>query len=146
MGRSVSTEDLIEINKIRAQANLPPIDQYGALAVVRPRGNQPDGTPDSGLLGEQNAQEVRIDGMALEAQWAGDSCMGESTRCSVPTKSYIGLCDGTEEPAGSQTPEEGEVLEDEEGAYSPPDAEVSQSIIDQVDAMIAKKKGKLARW
>ncbi|KAJ4382436.1 hypothetical protein N0V86_002771 [Didymella sp. IMI 355093] len=146
MGRSASTEDLVEINKIRAQAGLPPADQYGALAVVRPRGNQPDETPDSGLPGEQNAQEVRIDGMPLEAQWAGDSYIGESARCSVPTESYIRLCDSAEEPAESQAPEESEVFEDEESAYSPPDAKVSESIIDQVDAMIAEEKGRLARW
>lgn len=41
--------------------------------------------------------------------------------------------------------EEGEVLEGEDGAYSPANAAVSASIVDQADALIAEERGRLPR-
>lgn len=52
---------------------------------------------------------------------------------SIETQDMPGQCDR----------EGGEVIEDEEGVYSPPDAENPVSIIDQVDELIAEEKGRL---
>lgn len=58
---------------------------------------------------------------------------GRTADASAEAQGVLGRCDR----------EEGEVIEDEEGSYSPPDADIPVSIIDQVDELIAEEKGKL---
>lgn len=109
----ISTVDLEQLNKMRAQVSLPPIDENGNVI----HGFQP----------ESCAREMQLDATAEETRW------DHNARPDRITEEASAL-------------EEGELVEDEEGANSPASAVLSTSIVDQVDALIAEEKYRVADW
>lgn len=144
MGRPVSMEVLAHINEMRARVGLPPIDETGAVITVP--GATTQHSAAYGLQAEPSSSrddvhQGQFDATGDEAQWSHDIVMALES-----TGQVLGLHGATSDESGTQASEEGEVMEDEEGAYSPPDSMDPSSIVDQVDALIAEEKGRLAGW
>ena len=134
MGRPVSMEHVEKINEMRLQIGLPPIDQHGAVQSDPPLNK---GTQE----GVKSSETMQKSWFVSKPQ---ENKVPETAEEKTVTAS--GWSEITKNVLGTQKLEEGQVAEDEEGAYSPPGFEGSTSITDQVDELIAEEKGRLASW